>query len=68
MTPERLFEAFKKITGFNDSDVERYFTMRNSKNSIRVRFKDKNEYVFTYKTPRKWRLETYETYLYGFNK
>ena len=68
MTPQKLFEVFKKITGFNDEDVERYFTMNNAKNSIRIRFKDKNEYVFTYKTPRKWRLETREAYTYGFNK
>lgn len=65
MTPEKLFEAFKKITGFNSDDIERYFT--NGKYSIRVRFKDKSEYIFTYKTPRKWRLETYESYLYGFD-
>lgn len=66
MTHEKLFEAFKKITGFSGDSIERYFA--NGKHSIRVRFKDKNEYIFTYKTPRKWRLETYESYLYGVDK
>ena len=65
MTPQKLFEVFKKITGFSDTDVERYFVL--GKEAIRVRFKDKNEYIFKYRSPRKWRLETYESYLYGFD-
>lgn len=65
MTPQKLFEVFKKITGFNDIDVERYFVL--GKDGLRIRFKDKTEYIFKYKSPRKWRLETYESYLYGFD-
>ena len=65
MTHQQIFEMFKKVTGFDDSRIDRWFSL--GKYAIRVKFKDRTEYIFKYKNPRKWRLETFESYLYGYD-
>ena len=66
MSHDYIYERFKVISNFTDGSVDRVFVK--DKNSIRVRMKSKDEFIFTYISPDKWRLETLNAFLYGVGK
>lgn len=55
---------FKQYSGVNN--VEVWFP--NGKNSIRIRQKNKQEYIFTYTNPKEWKLETKDSFLNHIKK
>ena len=61
MTHNDIIEAFKDRFPGSVEDIETIF--QNGKNSIRVRFTNKNEFVFTYYDNSTWCLETVKHHL-----
>ena len=61
MTQKDVFKAFLEISRTTEEDIEMWFP--NGKDSVRVKLKDKQELIFTYDSPRYWRLETRGAFL-----
>lgn len=61
MNHKELMEKYMEMFGFDYGDVELWFP--NGKGSIRVRYNNKVELVFTYYGPNNWRLETVKEFL-----
>ena len=66
MTHKDVLEKLREFYPLKDNSIEVWFP--NGKNSVRVRLNNKTELIFTYCGPRKWRLETVECFMYGFEK
>lgn len=66
MTHNEVFKKFKEYFNVEDSDIDVWF--QNGKNSIRVRNKEKREFVFTYESERNWCLDTSEHFLENLEK
>ncbi len=56
MTHSDIFNKFKEIAKVTDEEVLCWFT--NGKGSVRVRFLDYQEVVFTYHSDTKWMIES----------
>lgn len=61
MAPKDVFKAFLDITRTTEKDIEMWFP--NGKDSIRVKFKNRQELIFTYYSKNYWRLETRGAFL-----
>lgn len=61
MVHKVIFDIYKMLMGDKHTDVETWFP--NGKGSIRVRLKDRQEFIFTYKDHKKWSLETVDAFL-----
>ena len=58
-----IFKKFKQFSKMKDDSVKEWFP--NGKDSIRVRFIDEKEIVFTFKAHDNWRFETVESFIKG---
>lgn len=58
-------EVYKKFTSlfpeYAGNKVDCWFP--NGKNSVRVRHKDKREFIFTYMSEKDWKLETLDSHI-----
>lgn len=61
MLQKKVFEIYKKMFSVSDEVVDSW--VANGYNSIRIRFKNKKELVFTYKNKSRWRLESRENFI-----
>lgn len=61
MAHTELIEKFKEICRINVEDFEHWFP--NGKDSIRVRFDEYTDVVFTYHSEKDWRIESMDSYL-----
>ena len=61
MSHNEVFAGFKDRFPGSVRDIDVWF--QNGKNSIRIRFKNKNEFVFTYYDMHNWALETAQHHL-----
>lgn len=61
MTPKDVYKAFRDISRTTDEDIEMWFP--NGKDSIRVKLRNKQELIFTYDSPKYWRIETRGAFL-----
>lgn len=62
MTHDRIFKAFEMyLKPAMESDFIMWFP--NGRNSIRLRKKNGQELVFTYHSPKDWRLETVDRFI-----
>ena len=66
MSHTDILKRFKETCHITDDVLDCWFP--NGKGSIRVRFKDRRELVFTYSSPRKWRIETVDSFVENLNK
>lgn len=64
MLHKDVFKAFN--THFDLGTIETWW--QNGYNSIRVRFENKKEIVFTYSDDKKWKLETIDSFINDMNK
>jgi hypothetical protein len=64
MNHHDVFKKFNEI--FNLGSIEQWW--QNGFNSVRIRFEDKKEVVFTYTNDGKWTLETIYSYIQRMNK
>ena len=64
MTHKDIFKAFDNI--FRLGSIEQWW--QNGYGSIRIRFENKKEVVFTYTHDTKWRLETISSFIERMNK
>lgn len=51
---------------FNAENIETWF--QNGLNSVRIRFENKKEVVFTYNRESDWKLETISSFMKTMNK
>lgn len=63
MSHNQVYAMFKTIFIHKDMEKDMDTWFPNGKNSIRVRFKNKNEFVFTYFDVKKWSLETVDNFI-----
>ena len=61
MTHKKVWEKFKECSGSVTDIVSCWFP--NGGNSIRVRLADNTDLIFTYKSKKKWKIETVDSYL-----
>ena len=64
MNHKDVFKAFQSI--FSIGTVDTWW--QNGYNSVRIRFENRKEVVFTYEHDTKWKLETLESFLDKMNK
>lgn len=60
---DKLVEAFRTLFPILKYDVADYMPYNLLENSIRVRFYDGLNLIFTYKSANEWKVQTYESYL-----
>lgn len=56
---------FPELVGENEEKVDVWF--QNGKNSVRVRFKNHAELIFTFNGKQYWKLETVGSWIDGLN-
>lgn len=61
MSHHEVMKKFKELFCIEEREIDTWF--QNGKNSIRVRNKNKVEFVFTYENDHDWCLETAERFL-----
>lgn len=61
MPHKEIFNKFKEIYVIDDDDVDCWFP--NGKGSVRVRSKVYGEFIFTYWSKKKWRIESVDSWL-----
>lgn len=61
MTHKDIFNKFKEIAKVTDEEIDCWFT--NGKGSVRVRFMDHQEVIFSYFSPNKWMIESRDLYI-----
>lgn len=66
MLQKKVFEIYKKLFIFNEEVIDTWF--QNGYNSVRIRFTNKKEVVFTYHDDTNWRLEPVEKFIESMNK
>lgn len=66
MNHNELFKKYKEIFQANDADIDVWFP--NGKDSVRVRYKDKREFVFTYSKSDEWCIQTIKEFLKSTRK
>lgn len=66
MLHDKVFELFKQTFPQYAVDVDTWFP--NGKNSIRLRMKNRKEFVLTYNSQEDWRLETIDSYIRSMGK
>lgn len=67
MTHDRIFKAFKLyMKPLMDCEFAMWFP--NGRNSVRLRKKNGQEFVFTYHSPKDWKFETIDSYIKTMNK
>ena len=55
----KMFESY--FSNYAGDNVETWFM--NGKNCIRIRLKDKRQFIFTFNDSKDWKLESAERYL-----
>jgi len=55
-----LFEEYRRLCNVDDEYIEEYYPY--GENSIKVRFKDGKEVIWTLKGPENWEIESFEHY------
>ena len=60
----KLFELH--MPSYAGDRVEIWFP--NGRNSIRVRMRSREEFIFTFNNPKDWRFETIDSYIANFRK
>lgn len=65
MTHNQVLDIFKKCYPIEDDMVLCWFP--NGKNSVRIRFANKVELVFTYKSSKEWTIETRDAFINRIN-
>ena len=63
MSKEKMFEAFGFLFPMFKDDIADYFPYTYILDSIRIRFNDGLNVLFTYKSATDWKIQTYESYL-----
>lgn len=58
---DKIYEIFESYLPGIAKDVEMWFP--NGKGSIRLRKKNKEEFIFTYKNSKDWSFETVDSFL-----
>ena len=61
MSHNDIFKIFKTTIGVSDALIHTWF--QNGKDSIRVRYVDHTELIFTYHNDRDWKLETVASFV-----
>lgn len=61
MTHKEVLAKLKEICTIEDDETAVWFP--NGRNSVRVRSKLYGEFIFTYHSKKKWRLESVESFL-----
>lgn len=64
MTQKEVLEKFEEISHISKDEIDTWFP--NGRSSVRVRLKNGNELIFTYKNKNIWRLETKASFLEDF--
>lgn len=64
MTQKEVLEKFVEISHVSKDEIDIWFP--NGRSSVRVRLKNGNELIFTYKNKNIWRLETKASFLEDF--
>ena len=63
MNKDKMFEAFKFLFPMFKDDIADFFPYTYILDSIRIRFNDGLNVIFTYKSATDWKIQTYESYL-----
>ena len=63
MDDEKMFKAFEYLFPMYKDDIADWFPYNYIVNSIRVRFNDGLNVIFTYKSATNWKIQTYDSYL-----
>ena len=63
MNEKKMFEAFETLFPMFKDDIADYFPYIFTLNSIRIRFNDGLNIIFSYKNATDWKIQTYESYL-----
>ena len=66
MQHKQIYEIFKSYFPKIAEDAEVWFA--NGRNSIRIRKKNKEEFIFSYKDRLDWSFETVDRHLANMNK
>ena len=62
----RILEHYTKLIGVTKDQIDTWWPIRY--NSIRVRLKNKKEFMFTYTSKTRWKLETYALFMDNYKK
>ena len=63
MDEEKLFKAFGTLFPMFKDDIADWFPYAYKLDSIRIRFYDGLNVIFSYKTAADWKIQTYDNYL-----
>ena len=60
MTPIDIYRKFLKVFPINEEEIDRFTTI--DIDTIRVRLKNRKEFVFSYASSNKWRIDSVDLY------
>lgn len=63
-----ILEKFKEVMKLTNEEIIFWVPNAVGRNTIKVRLKDHSELIFSYSSPRNWRLETAESYVRSLKK
>lgn len=66
MLHKDVMQKFEEISNVDERSINTWFP--NGKNSVRIRFKNNTEIVFTYASPKVWRIETIDHFIKNLTK
>lgn len=63
MSYQKTFKAFETLFPMFKNDIADYFPYNIRLGSVRIRFKDGLNIIFSYKSSTDWMIQTYENHL-----